>query len=250
MAIDLKLFKVGTDKAFKVGGSVAGYKPFFPTNISDNIIWLNNDPSTMTLSGANKVSQWSDSSGSGNHFTQGTGALQPEFVANGINGQNGILWLNSTTLHLSCTFATTYTQPYEIFTVWNLDVNSTASYPYVYDRVGSTGDRIQLYWFGNNIRVGATSIVTAYAKTRPFGLISNDVLYNGASTKVHENGVLQATVNTGAGNFQSMRLGHINGSDANSRFSGYICEVIAYSRELTTTERDNVNNYLSGKYGL
>lgn len=252
MAIETKILTFGTGKIGTVGGNkLMGYTepPPVPLQVTDVRLWLNNDPVTMTISGANRVSEWRDSSGNLNHFTQGTGANQPLFVANGINSQNGIKWDNASNEWLDCTLTSVIPQIYEIFTVWNIDASSTVSYPYVYDKAG-TGDRIQLYWFSGNIRVGSPTPVTAYAKTRPFGLISSDVVYNNTSTKVYENNVLKATVTAGSTSITSMRLGHLNNLDTNSRLSGYICEMIIYAKELNTTERNLISTYLSTKYGL
>jgi hypothetical protein len=250
MAIDTKFFKVGTDKIFKVGSDVAGIvPPPIPLTISNCILFLDNNPAFITMSGSNKVSEWRDRSGNSNDFIQGTGSNQPTFVANGINGQNGIRWSNSTNEFLDCTFNGTYSQIYDIITVWNIDVNSTQLYPYAYDRA-LTGDRVQLYWFSNNIRVGTTVISAAYAKTRPFNLIATHVSYNGASTTVYQNNTLQGTVNTGAGVLSTLRLGHTSTIDSLSRLSGFICEVLIYNKQLSSLERTTINDYLTAKYGL
>jgi len=250
MPINNKFLKVGTDKIFKVGSNIAGYQEFFPTDFTDNIVWLNNDPTTMTMSGANRVSEWRDSSGNSNHFIQATGGNQPLYVANAINGQNGIQWENGTNQWLARIFTITYAQPLEFFIVWNLDSNSTATFPYLFDRSVS-GDRFFLYWNSNNIRVGSSTLVTAYgSKTRPFNLMATQITFNNTATKVYENGTLKGTFTTGTSVLSTLRLGHLGSTDATTRLSGYICEVIIYSRELTTTERTKVNNYLKVKYAL
>jgi hypothetical protein len=251
MAIEPKILTFGTNKVGTIGGKLMGYtEPPIPLQITDSRLWLNNDLATMTVNGSNRVSQWRDSSGNLNHFSQGTGANQPLFVANGINGQNGVKWSNSSNEWLDCTLGSVINQKYTIITVWNLDASSTQTYPYVYDRNGAIGDRIQLYWFGNNIRIGSPTVVTAYAKTRPFNLMSSEVCYDNTTSKVYQNGVLQATVNSGSSALTSLRLGHLNSTDTLSRLSGYICEVIVYAKELSAGERTLINTYLSTKYGL
>jgi hypothetical protein len=251
MAIEPKILTFGTNKVGTIGGKLMGYtEPPIPLQITDSRLWLNNDLATMTVNGSNRVSQWRDSSGNLNHFSQGTGANQPLFVSNGINGQNGVKWSNSSNEWLDCTFGSVINQKYTIITVWNLDASSTQTYPYVYDRNGAIGDRIQLYWFGNNIRIGSPTVVTAYAKTRPFNLMSSEVCYDNTSSKVYQNGVLQATVSSGSSSLTSLRLGHLNSTDTLSRLSGYICEMIVYAKELSAGERTLINDYLTLKYGL
>ena len=247
---DIKVLKFGTSSMGKIGSNVMGFiPPPVPLTISSCILFLDNDPTSMTLSGSNKVSQWSDKSGNNNHFTQGTGANQPTFVANGINGQNGVKWNNGFNEFLDCTFGTTYNQIYDIIAVWNIDASSTQLYPFVYDSAG-VGTRVQLFWWTDNVRAGTTSAQIAYAKTRPFNLIANHVSFNGASTTVYENNVLKSTINGGTGALTSLRLGHANTIDTLSRLSGYICEVLIYSRQLTSGERSTLQTYLATKYGL
>lgn len=247
----VKFLKFGSQSIAKVGSNVMGYNSFSPTNITNNVIWLNNDPSTMTLS-TNRVSQWSDGSGNGHHFIQAISLNQPLYTPNVQNGQGGVYWDNNNFNFLDCTLSQTYTQAFEIFIVWNVDSNSTRSYPYVYDSINAT-NRVALYWFGNNIGALSPTVVSnAYPKTRPFNLMVSDTIYNGANTKLYENNILKATKNTGTNSLSSLRLGMASYSpnDTNSRMSGYICEVIVYSRELISGERDLVNNYLINKYAL
>ena len=252
MAIENKILTFGTGKIGTVGGNkLMGYvEPPVPLQITDIRLWLNNDLATMTVNGSNRVSQWRDSSGNLNHFSQGTGANQPLFVANGINGQNGVLWSNSTNEWLDCIFPTTIPQNFEIITVWNLDINSNQTFPYVYGRVDSFGDRVQLYWTANAVHISSPTFVSAYTKNRPFGLINTGVVYSGANSKVYENGVLQNTVNSGTSGLTSLRLGQVFSIDGTTRLSGYICEMLVYAKELNTGERTLINDYLNTKYGL
>ena len=252
MAIENKILTFGTGKVGTVGGNkLMGYtEPPVPLQVTDIRLWLNNDLSTMTVNGSNRVSQWRDSSGNLNHFTQATGANQPLFVANGINSQNGIKWANSATEYLDCTLTSTINQANSIFIVWNIDANSNVLYPCIYDRASAGSDRVVMLWFNNNIRVGSDTIIDAYAKTRPFNLINSQVVNNGASSKVYENGTLKNTINIGTKPITTLRLGHTLTIDAQARLSGYICEVIVYAKELNAGERTLINTYLSTKYGL
>lgn len=252
MAIENKILTFGTGKVGTVGGNkLMGYvKPFYPTDILDCVVWLDNEESNFIKNGSNKISQWTDKSGLNNHYTQPTGTNQPLFVTNGINGNNGVYFSNSDNNFLDRVLGSVYSQPFTIITVWNLDSFSTGATPIVYDNVPSSGSRILLYWAGNQIAIGGSTLVNAYAKNRPFGLIQNMIEYNGATTRVYENGILKNTVNAGTSSLTSLRLGHANVIGANNRLSGYICEHIVYSRLLNITERGLVNTYLITKYGL
>lgn len=252
MAIENIILTFGGNKIGTVGGNkLMGYnEPPVPLQVTDIRLWLNNDLSTMTVNGSNRVSEWRDSSGNLNHFTQPTGANQPLFVANGINSQNGIKWENGTNQWLDCVLTNVVTQKNTVIIVWNIDNLSTFMYPFAFDRSGTSGDRVLMYWTGNNIRIASSTDVISYAKTRPFSLISNEVCYDNTTSKVYENGVLKATVNSGSSSLTSLRLGHLYTSDPQSRLSGYICEMMVYAKELSAGERTLINDYLTLKYGL
>jgi hypothetical protein len=247
-----KILKLGTFAIPKVGANkLMGYKPpFFPTDLENCIVWLDNQETDFIKSGSDKVSQWTDKSGLNNHYTQGTGALQPLFVANGINGQNGVYFSNSADNYLERNLGATYPQPFTIITVWNLDATSTGSSPVVYDNMPAVGLRVALYWTGNQVGVAGSTFTNAYAKTRPFGLVQNMVEHNGASTRVFENGTLKNTVSAGTSSLSSFRLGHLSSVGSANRLAGYVCEKIVYSRTLTSGEQAQINTYLNNKYGI
>lgn len=251
MAIETKILTFGTGKVGTVGGNtLMGYNKPVPLSIPNCVVWLDNQETDFIKNGANRVSQWTDKSGLNNHYVQGTGALQPLFVSSGINGQNGVYFSNSADNYLQKTLNAVYPQPFTVITVWSLDSFSTGVTPIVYDNIPASGSRILLYWSGNQIAIGGSTLVNAYAKTRPFGLIQNMIEYNGASTLVFENGTLKNTVNAGTNSLTSFRLGHAFVVGASNRLSGYVCEKIVYSRALTLTEQTQINTYLNTKYGL
>src|SRR5690606_35019884 len=49
-------------------------------------VWLRADVG-ITLAGSNKVSQWNDQSGNGNHAVQGSSSRRPVFVSGTLNGK-------------------------------------------------------------------------------------------------------------------------------------------------------------------
>lgn len=250
MAIEPKILTFGTGKVGTVAGKLMGYTKPVPLSIPNCVVWLDNEPSNFIYSTGSKISQWTDKSGLNNHYIQNTGALQPLFVSSGINGQNGVYFSNSADNYLDKTLNAVYPQPYTVITVWSLDSFSTGITPVVYDNVPASGLRVVLYWTPNSIATGASTFVNVYAKTRPFGLIQNMIEYNGANTRVFENGTLKNTVSTGTSSLTSFRLGHAFVISASNRLSGYVCEKIVYSRALTISEQTQINTYLNTKYGL
>jgi len=249
---DIKVLKFGTSSMGKIGSNVIGFlPPFEPTSIPNCVLWLNNTSASMTLSGSNKVSEWRDLSGLNHHFTQGTGANQPLFVSSGINGQNGVYFSNSADNFMDCIFSTTYAQPFTTILVWNLDANSTQSFPILFDRSTTTTNRVTTMWRSNQIRLFAPNPADVQAKTRPFSLVSNAIEWNGSSTLFYENNTLISTSNPSTASLIDMRLGNQAGTNSSAyRLSGYICEHIVFSRQLTSDEKLTLNNYLTTKYGL
>ncbi|MEA3272466.1 MAG: hypothetical protein U9P90_02255 [Patescibacteria group bacterium] len=67
-----------------------------PANLTNLELWLDaSDSGTITKDGSNKVSQWDDKSGNGNHATQGTEANQPAYNAadNSVNFDGSNDWM-------------------------------------------------------------------------------------------------------------------------------------------------------------
>jgi hypothetical protein len=58
-----------------------------PADLTGLALWLDaDDAGTITLNGST-VSQWEDKSGNNYHVSQASGALQPRYVAAGLNGK-------------------------------------------------------------------------------------------------------------------------------------------------------------------
>lgn len=253
MAVDLKLFKVGTDKAFKVGGSVAGFK-FTPKSLSGLKLWLNNDPDTMTLSGSNKVSQWDDSSGLGNHFTQAVGVNQPEYIPNVVGSLGGVFWQDRTSQRLISTFSSSIGRSNSIFMVWQQIPTNNVPF-FIYDGQPSGTNRNNFLFSSGNLRVnsGISNAVKSLA-VNPIPLVVSEIKNSSTSTasQYYENGVqIGSNFNNGSNIIQGFTLGNaFVVQSPEQSLNGYIHEFIVVSGDLTTLERTTLNNYLITKYGL
>jgi len=85
---------------------------FYPPSIANCFAWYDaDDASSIVLNGAD-VAQWNDKSGNGYHLVQGTGALQPEYLAAAIGGKYGVSfsseWLEATPANYTGNFLTVY----------------------------------------------------------------------------------------------------------------------------------------------
>lgn len=67
-----------------------------PLDLAGCVLWLDSTNSaSITRDGSNKVSQWSDLSGAGNHPVQAVGANQPTYVASAVAGMPAVQFFNA-----------------------------------------------------------------------------------------------------------------------------------------------------------
>lgn len=255
MAIENKILTFGTGKIGTVGGNkLMGYQTPVPLSIPNIALWLNNDVNTMTVSGANKVSLWADSSPNGRNFIQSTGANQPLFVANVVNSQGGIFFADNTPQRLASTFASNIGVTNSITIVWSAQTPISSAW-FLLDGSSSV-NRNTIDWYGNTLYSSRPTLtVIRTGLTIPIGLRISTIENNVTTTasKYFENGVQVGT------NFDNGNLG-INGLTLGNRFepsggqertlNGYIHEVIIHEKEYTTGERTALTNYLKAKYGI
>lgn len=72
---------------------------FTPATIPGLLLWLEADMG-ITLNGST-VSAWADQSGQGNHATQATGGIQPEFIASAINSKPVVRFASTKSLSIT-----------------------------------------------------------------------------------------------------------------------------------------------------
>jgi len=221
---------------------------FFPYDIADIQLWLDAADSNTITESSGSVSQWDDKSGNDNDVTQGTGSLQPTYQTNVQNGNNIIRWDGGDYMDKD-----PYTWPQDDITMFIVQKRSvtTASYPIFsnpreVNRIGchltwSTGDgyfdfgewsaggRCQWSWTGGNN--------WNYFTMRNEDGVGQNVWMNGTSQ------FSDLTTNDFANpSNYSLRIGET--------FNGDIGEIIIYNRALTTSERLQVEDYLSDKWGI
>lgn len=251
MAIEPKILTFGTNKVGTIGGKLMGYTtppPFVPTDISGCYCWLDADDTTKTISGG-RISEWRDKSGNLQHFTQPTGSLRPYENLAYKNGFNSVRFDNNQDNWMTRTFSPTKTQPLTIFTVWDVDANSTNTANLCYWQ-NSPSVGMGHFQSSNTISAFAGSIVATYTKNKPFSPIATCITFNGASSQVFENDLNKGTYNFGTNSLTQMILGNQAPAATTTRYSGNLIEHIIFSRLLNPTEITQVNTYLITKYGL
>jgi len=220
---------------------------FQPSQISGCIVWLDaEDISTITLNGAT-VSKWDDKSGEDNHVAQATADNQPVYRAPGgvgINGKASFDYHNDN-LKSDVFAGGPVNQPDTVFLVIQYD--SVGGFPHPFDGRTSGEQYYSIssspYYFrisaGSLVGGGIASINTPYIY---------EAIFNEANSSIIINGNVTGTGNSGTNSLTGVTIGGAyNGSfDLN----GKIGEVIVYDRALTESERNQVENYLSIKWGI
>ena len=215
---------------------------FHPMILSNSTLWLDGADSTsnsMTFSGSN-ITVWKDKSSNGKNFTaSGTGATLNTNPA-------GLLF--TTNLYTSAHNAS-ITSNETMFVVFYSTKTSSPSFP-----IGSSGAGGREIGFrttssfgivNNGVEWGAQGSATSNTLYVASSIISN----SGSSTAFAINGGSLSTSNISA--FYGSTTTQLGREGASSfQYEGTICEVIAYSRVLSSNERRKVEGYLAWKWGL
>lgn len=255
MAIEQKILTFGSNKVGTVGGKLMGF--INPILKAVPYIWYNNDLDTITKTGADRVSEWRDSSGNGRHLTQATGGSQPLWVNGLLNGQGGINFDGATTAKfLSTTFASYLTGVVDVFYVGRM-LTAPGIFPYYF---GGTTDnrRIIQYWYSNEMRLvttdpGGTAFPAVKAQTIPTGFIYMNPTFDSTNSEYRENrNLITSSIALRSCVIDGLRFGAGQGAtpDGQSRLNGTIMEFVAYNRKVTADERIAINDYFMSKYGL
>jgi hypothetical protein len=229
---------------------------FQPTSISGLSLWLDAaDSTTLTLSGSN-VTQWRDKSVNAMTATPSNGNVwmsnQNGYTGVYVNNNNSVLAPGTTRLTLSSNFMTfsnyTFLGVVEFTT---LGTNQTV----FSDQRGASGESrtqlgitqsfetdsvgnlriLSLTDISNRQILGWTSLPSAFTAFR-----------NGSS--LASNTTTFSTYGTDAGALPS--LGAPSGTSDNRFMTGWFYEVIMYSSNLTTDQRQQVEDYLSRKWNI
>ncbi len=223
---------------------------YFKTNLASNpppavlydgstVAWyLSDEPTTITMDVANRVSRWNDFLASGHDLIQANGADQPLWSANGV-------LFDGESEYMKCT-GFPYVQPEMIYIVFRQItwVNNDK----VFDgNVNNRGALVQSS-ITPEIRFynGAFSPVDANLVLNTFGIVR--VLFNGANSMLQINNNVPFNGAGGVANMQGFTLG-ANG--ANLQFGNIEAkEIILRDVADGAVDQTAIYNYLSVKYGI
>ena len=243
-----------------------------PTSIPGCTLWLDAQDSS-TITGTSTVTQWRDKSSNGYHTTSSVGS--PALTTNAINGYQAI-YLNgnsymlgtnantstTATFFLVATAAASLTAGGQIYTcpyTFSRTINSITSGNFTcYGEPQSmsgpvfAGDSPAMSIQAQRPTVSGQSFSPGY--NTPF---VHTVVFDGSTVKSYGGGTLLGS-SSSSGNFAYVAYsvgcqtaGYFGGpAYFNYFWTGYIGELVAYNTALSATQRQQVEYYLSTKWGL
>ena len=219
--------------------------PFNPTTIAGCKLWLKAD--ALALSDGAAVATWPDSSGLANNAAQATAGSRPLFKTNILNGKPVMRFASATAQVMILTTPINTAAPWTVFAVTaapsNKAIGSLASstnycrgpHPNTDGRVYTgAGDGTLFADSAGSHTDAAFHVYSSMSNAGSTGIMYKD----GATISI---GV---ALSGAPGNFDQVGARNPPNSD------GDLAEVICYDSCLSTTDRQNVENYLKAKYGL
>lgn len=212
----------------------------------------------ITKDGSDRVSQWNDLTGNGVHLTQATGALQPLWVSNGINGKPALRTTQLADEFMSATNSPFRggTRPHTLACVVKAESNGNSGFAGFFS-IGSGGaggnssmlghTNANKLWYGG-AGLGAPELDTLFANGNTYVMVK---VCNGRRDKYYLNGKMIGEA-TQLANYAITPVGDVlfgkyttsyAGEDLLASFFG------AWNRELNDGEVRGLMNTLIAKYG-
>lgn len=234
---------------------------FVPTQISNLALWLDAaDSTTITTDANTKVSEWRDKSTAAKHCSQGTANNRPAYVTAAQNGRNAVQFTTSTSQSLvqtSGTVGISGAAERTLFTVQQENAPGVNTFPAIFHWGADSNGQTHAH---NVFRpVSGSSVVGAdiYASGRNALLVAG--AYSCVTSQLDSSSAVVAWRNQVAMTQSGTAGLAANTSDTvytvgrwrvSTVYPGNICEIILYSRRLSSTEIASVEKYLSKKWSL
>ena len=215
-----------------------GTTPFTPTSVGSKNLWISPE-SIVPNAGGTGLSRWNDQSGLGNDLTNASAVNNPDFgTLNGFNiasfdGVND-----------------SYTLPLSITSVF---ANRTSSAFIVVNPVATGADQriISIREGGSTrwgIAINPSNQINGFTVTTGVPIVISRV-DNAGNGNLWINGSLQDTFTVNA---FTPSEGYVGSYGENGGFvlASDIAEIILFNRAVTTTERQNIEAYLTSKYDI
>jgi len=220
---------------------------WFPTNLPGCILWLDAGQG-ITKDGSNYISLFADQSGQANNASQATGANQPLWVDNQLNGKPIVRFDGSNDF---MEFASGF-----MYNWTDVSLFIVLKHPYspnnaVFGYSAGWGQGVLIYSAngGGYLNINGGNKYTDFLKNNQWAI--SDFVYNSTSLNAYVNGVSLGAVGGGA----PLSL---NGVYALGKYAGStsycaafdIAEMIIYDNSLSDVNRRTVEKYLAAKYGF
>lgn len=270
---------VRSNLAFNLDPTVSAGYIKTPKQISNCVTWFDaSDTSTITTeSGGSNIRYWSDKSNSNLLLTGGglTLANEPTLVSSGLNGLSVVRFDGGD--YMSGNFTTSYTE-FTIFLVMNANTNNPPTYQRllsinngtntntfhfdINDPDGSNFARtLWTYWNSGGspyliLPLTSPNTTSDFVQGSPTLITFSHTNAGSGTNAIYVNGRFRTdqsstgtqTITIGGSGF-SLYLGAYS-TAPNGPYKGDIAEVIIYSRQLSVTERRQVEYYLSNKWRI
>ncbi|XDD53340.1 LamG-like jellyroll fold domain-containing protein [Leptospira sp. WS4.C2] len=211
--------------------------------------------------GTNCVGVWDDRSGSGFHVSQANGPSQPNFNSTGLNGSQGIRFLEGASTYLSRTCTPELNSISNTIFIAYHELNTTGN-----DGMFHNGTKI-LYLpdnVGNYLSLFDDAIGSpVLISSAPYSSVTNPVLmslhFNGTAGNIFRDGTVVGSIPTTGAAFNCLvgdlsigRFSWNTGVYPNNGdyFDGFLGDIIYFDQVLSTSDRELVECYLSNKYNM
>lgn len=228
-----------------------GTPPFSPLDYSP-VLWLDGaDTSPTNIQNVSKsVSQWSDKSGNANHISQPSGGNQPKTEMSTMNGRNVITMSAAGFQSLYKSSGLNFgVGNYTMFVVFSVPAITPSSW-LIYN--GNYCGVSQGEAGGSNPTAdcsfsNTSSGVKSYGNTSFTGPRILGAVKNGTSQFVFDHLSDKTPATANAVTTGPFNIGSFNGAAAFT--TGDFGEILCWKRVLSTAERNDIGNYLKGKWG-
>jgi len=235
------------------------YTQFSPRKIAGLGLWFDaTDSSTITLT-SGSLTQWNDKSGNGRNLTAVSGFANAT-VSSGY--QNGFNVFNFSGNGLYRTAAGNVFYPLDVYIV--VALKSLTTHVDVLGMGDTSTDNFNSLtfaesaasrWHNGSSGGGRQTISTSNETSLSFLLIQWSIANGNYLLRRNGTQLIQASRNYSFNNSATsiFQIGYrhtdnVYGTSAN--FSGYIGEILVFNNQIGTTDRQNIESYLSQKWGL
>lgn len=227
---------------------------FLPSDVSGLEEWFDADglptlfqdsaKTTPVTSDGDPVGAWVDQAGSVDEALQTVTAAKPTYRASvALLGNQPALEFDGGD-YLQGAFSATLAQPNTVFAVGRFTATTNRI---MFD--GDDAGNRHVFWanaLSSDWEMLAATLLTGSAANTNAHIFT--ILYDGVSSAFYVDGTVDASGDAGLHSMDGITIGTQHGVAAS--FLGFISEWIIYDADLSTVDKNRVQNYLANKYGV